>query len=187
MVFYQDGFVRIGYNQTSPHILKNDRNVVSMDELETYLLKQKKKKKYHNRNHHADNIMIHIRNQIKSSLVQLIDAFQDKSFRPSKKQEDGFELFCTDFVLQSDGNVVLWHSPYSDTIQYAAYSMSLEDHYWLLQKHHEVFYSTMTILTEIWNKQLSQQNNDDINFLPMEHTGLYQLLYAKNVQDTEAN
>eukprot|EP00548_Thalassiothrix_antarctica_P013122 CAMPEP_0194169778 /NCGR_PEP_ID=MMETSP0154-20130528/4440_1 /TAXON_ID=1049557 /ORGANISM="Thalassiothrix antarctica, Strain L6-D1" /LENGTH=398 /DNA_ID=CAMNT_0038881321 /DNA_START=688 /DNA_END=1884 /DNA_ORIENTATION=- len=186
LVFYQDGFVRIGYNQTNTHVLKNDRNVVTMEELETYLLKKKDKKKY---KQHTNNVLVHIRNQIKSSLAQLVDVFKENSFQPTKDREDGFELFCTDFVLTENLDVMLWHSPYSDTFSGAAYSMGLEDYYWLMEKNHELFYSTMTIITEVWNKQLLRREDntaDATNFLPMENTGMYQMIYVKNVKEKEA-
>jgi len=186
LVFYQDGFVRIGYNQTNTHVLKNDRDVVTMEELETYLLKKKDKTKY---KQHTNNVLVHIRNQIKSSLAQLVDVFKENSFQPTKDREDGFELFCTDFVLTENLDVMLWHSPYSDTFNGAAYSMGLEDYYWLMEKNHELFYSTMTIITEVWNKQLLRREDntaDATNFLPMENTGMYQMIYVKNVKEKEA-
>jgi len=187
LVFYQDGFVRIGYNQTNPHILKNDVNVVTMEELETYIEATKKRRRRRNDDDFdAISPMIHIRNQIKASLVQLVDVFSKKSFQPSKNREDGFELFCTDFILTDDDDytVSLWNSPYSDTMHGVAYSMSLEDYYWLLEKNHDLFYSTMTIITELWKKQLlltsSYNKGTVVSYLPFENTGTYQLIYVKN-------
>eukprot|EP00547_Thalassionema_nitzschioides_P004964 CAMPEP_0194202556 /NCGR_PEP_ID=MMETSP0156-20130528/2545_1 /TAXON_ID=33649 /ORGANISM="Thalassionema nitzschioides, Strain L26-B" /LENGTH=512 /DNA_ID=CAMNT_0038928075 /DNA_START=203 /DNA_END=1741 /DNA_ORIENTATION=+ len=165
LVYYQDGYGRIGYNQTYPQKLQWDYKAVTMEEVEEYLESK------------SPDLIIHVRNQIKASLASLVNVFHQhtNAFVPSSDREDGFELFATDFVISQDTYQVELYlpSPYSDTLTGNPYSFTMEDYYFLVQKNHELFYSTMLILTELWDKQMQRQDQ-----LVLQQTGQYQMIYA---------
>lgn len=165
LVYYQDGYGRIGYNQAYPQILSKDYKVVTMEEVEEYLESK------------SPDLMIHVRNQIKASLASLVNVFHQhtNAFSPSSRREDGFEMFATDFVISEDTNQVQLYlpSPYSDTLNGSPYSYFMEDYYFLVQKNHELFYSALLILEELWGKQ--QQNHEQF---VLQKTGQYQMIYA---------
>jgi len=181
LVFYQDGFARIGYNQTDPLNLKVSEQVADFDSFQDFL------HDYHalNRRKLSKIIgldmdpVVHVRNQFKQTLATVVDAFRDESFSMQKDAttEDGYQVFSADFVLDKDLDVYLMEVN-SDSTPHAGEhnAFMLEDNYFLLQKQHELWYGMGLTLKEVWNKQARGNQN----ILPLQTTGKWDLIAASN-------
>jgi len=96
--------------------------------------------------------------------------------------EDSFELYAFDFVLDKDLDVHL-HTAWSDTAPSGEFRAFMnEDHYFLLQRKHEVYYSMILLLDDLWKKQAS---GDTV--WPLK-TSTFELVYAQGVgEDNKHN
>jgi hypothetical protein len=187
LVFYQDGYARIGYNPTIPSDLKaGNQQAADFDSLEEYLRDYAKlnKRKLRKTLTTDQDPVVHVRNQFKESIATVVDAFHDQTFfMPPRKKganqtaEDGYEVFAADFIIDKDLDVYLT-DVFSDSSPHAGEhnAFLLEDNYFLLTKNHELWYGMGLTLQEVWAKQARSQS-----ILPLETTGKWDLIVASNV------
>jgi len=175
---YQDGFVRIGYDRVNTFYLRADDEVVSFNDLEALLWKEWKQSRSLRHSNEIQDPMVHVRNQFKEAIVAMVDNFRNTTFAPINREkdfvEDGFELMSADFTIDRDLDVHLM-ATYSDTDPAGFYApFLLEDYYFLVQNNHELWYSMMLTMEEVWDKQERQLNS----VLPLLTTGKFQLIVA---------
>lgn len=156
--------------------MDNDDEVLQFADLEEFLVKKWKQSRVLRRT--IDHPLQHVRNQFKEAIVSLVDVHRADVFDGGihrKGHEDAFELFSADFTIDTDLNVHLSHM-YSDTDHgYKHAPFFGEDYYFLVQKNHELWYSMMLTLEEIWYKQEHQ-----LPMVPLQKTGKFQLIVAGN-------
>lgn len=193
LVFYQDGFARIGYDQTHPLDLKVNEQPADFDSFEEYLRDYAKlnKRKLRNTLMNDQDPVVHVRNQFKESIATIVDAFHDQTFfmpptsekGARKTAEDGYEVFAADFIIDKDLDVYLTNV-LSDSSPHAGEhnAFMLEDTYFLLAKNHELWYGMGLTLQEVWAKQARSQS-----ILPLETTGKWDLIVASNLAADSSN
>lgn len=165
LVFYMDGFVRIG-NSNSTNGEYNLGEMAPWPKFEHGLWQQVRRLGNPNP---VVNPINHVRSQLKESLSQLIDAFKEKTFATGgiMSAEDAFELYTADYLLDTDLDVWLMKARADNC------TSSFEDHYFMLDMHHRVFYGMAMILDEIWDKQAK-----GLPILPLHNTGKWEMIYA---------
>ena len=162
IVFYMDGFVRIG-NST------NLGELASWLQFEQFLWQQQGRRRLGNNN---PDPVSHVRSQLKESLSQFVGAFKEKTFSTGgiMSAEDAFELYTADYFLDTDLDVWLTKAQADNC---TGTTSSLENHYFMLDMHHQVFYGMAMILDEIWNKQAK-----GLAILPLHNMGKWEMIYA---------
>jgi hypothetical protein len=172
MVFYQDGFVRTGYDTRHIANQYTDKRNVPWSEFEEFLADYANKARRRLLDHVIRDPVVHVRNQFKEAISTFVDAFRDYTFQVHSS-EDAYEIFAADFAVDKDLDVWLLQI-YKDTVAYGdAYDLMLGDYYFLLEKSHQMFYGAYLTLIEIWNKQQA-----GMEILPLENTGMWELIVA---------
>jgi len=174
-VLYQDGFGRVGYNRTDWSNMKKDDEVLPWNDVEQFLWHTWKHSR-HLRHNNIDDPVVHVRNQAKEAIVHLVHNYKSTAFTKPETTEDAFELMAMDIIVDTDLDVHVQAVHTDTTYHDENYPMMLEDYYFLMEKNHELYYSMIMILDEVWDKQ--QQKGKSI--LPLQKTGKFQLVVAGN-------
>merc|ERR1712032_1431939 len=101
LVFFHDGYVRIGYNETLFYNQLLDESVATFSQLAEYLEHNPRMHQYRR----SMDPMEHIRNQVKESTSLFVEAFKDTTFKLSFLTNNSiptmrysFEIYAFDFV-----------------------------------------------------------------------------------------
>lgn len=178
IVLYHDGFARIG---NSDYHEDNFEDTVSHltshtglgEELKAPIEQFRALVREHHRSTpklwHIRDPVQHVKNQIKDSLGEFIEAFVDKSFsHPGEKalsSENTFGFYGADFIFDADLDV--WFIEPQKGI-----GMD-EDYKFRVKLHDEVFSDCLDILEEVWQKQEAGEA-----VLPLKHTGGWEVIYG---------
>lgn len=172
-VLYQDGFARVGYNRTDWSNMKKDDEALPWDDVEQFLWHTWKQSRHLRRD--IDDPVVHVRNQAKEAIVHLVHTYKSTAFTKPETMEDAFELMAMDIMVDTDLDVHVQAIHTDSTYHDENYPMALEDYYFLTEKNHELYYSMIMILDEIWDKQQKGKS-----ILPLQKTGKFQLVVAGN-------
>mmetsp|Transcript_4331 Transcript_4331/g.4783 ORF Transcript_4331/g.4783 Transcript_4331/m.4783 type:complete len:241 (+) Transcript_4331:1054-1776(+) len=183
LVLYQDGFVRIGYSSIYPMDTTIDDETASFKDFSDFLWHVwEQQKSFYISELGINDPVIHVRNQLKEAITTFVEGYHDSTLLfsttqaspSSKKIDDAFELMAMEFMIDNEMDVHFMSVPTDTTYDDKHYSLINEDYYFLLQKNHELYYSMIMTLEEIWNKQKVETTA----IVPLFQTGKFELIVA---------
>lgn len=178
IVLYQDGFARIGNSEYNENTFDNTVSHLTShtglgEELKAPIDEFRKVLVEHHQSSpelaHIRDPVQHVKNQIKATLAEFIEAFVESSFShqgPDKMtSENSFGFYGADFIFDRDLDV--WFLEPQKGI-----GMD-EDYKFRVELHDKVYGEVLDVLEEIWEKQEAGKP-----VLPLKNTGDWEIIYG---------